>query len=421
MGRSLISSSSDRTIIIHALAFAGRSMAYLATRIITLKANPLSIAFASEDSSILIVSTGDRQLNKYDISSGHHKSSTKLVNADTPETVLLTNIAVHEVKDCGSLRPLLFGISSADRCIRVHDSKTGATVAKEYGHSQGISSIAVSRYETETVKTEFMLVTTGLDGSIMMWIFTSGVSGPEGLLGTPKLGRVQPLRRVLSHSTILEHRRTLEAEGILTLPSTPTRCRSPTRLRKKPSNYVLKSQSSKQTSSPKIETPTPRDFGNRSLSPPAIRSSCGPSPGRDHTKNANNIIEVNLLTDQLCKNLRAYRKKLSSSPSDTLNPERIEAVNQELNLTIRVMLQKTTCKSADNETAVGDLLNMYSEKLAQMVEKRIMADSAAKHQHVAEEEEQSENLDENGAISALVESVNVAHTAEANEAYASKQ
>ena len=380
-GSSLLSSSSDRTVVVHALALSEGSIAYLATRIITLKASPLSIILASEHSKTLLISTADRKLCKYDIDSGHHMSSTKLVNADMDESVLLSNLATHEFDSFGSSKPLLFGISSADRSIRVHDMNTGVAVATEYGHSQGISSLAVNPYQNEGGKIEYMLVSTGLDGSIMMWTLTLGNSASEGHPGTPKPGHSQPLRRILSHSTLLEHRKTLEADGIRTLPSTPTRHQSPMRIRKRLSNYVLKPQSSRLTESGfanKVETPTLKSFGNHSPAIPTATSSGKPSPERHHAKNTSTVKELNVLADQLCKSLRAYRKKLSSSPLDALQSEKMEELNRELNLTIYAIIQTTKCTttSTGGERVVGDLLDMYSEKLAQMVEKRIAASSS---------------------------------------------
>ena len=378
-GSLLISSSSDRTVVLHSLAVAEGSMAYLATRIITLKASPLSIGFASEDSSILVISTGDRHLNKYDVSSGQWASSTKLVNYDRSESVLLTNLAIHEANDCESFDCFLFGISSADRCIRVHDSNTGVTIAKEYGNSEGISGLAINPYRADSGETEYMVVSTGLDGSVMMWTFTAGVSRSEGHPGTSRLELVQPLRRVLSRSTFLEYRKTLETDGIHTLPSTPTGHRSTPRVRKRASDYALKAQSSNSMTSrftTKLETPTRTGFDDQCLSPLTTPSDGRTPVRRHHTKPTNNVNELDILADRLCQSLRTYRKKLSSSSFDTLNSHKIQEVDRELNLTVHAMIDRAKRKSAITESTVENLLETYSEKLAQMVERRIAGDSS---------------------------------------------
>jgi len=68
---SLLSISSDRTIIVRKLAFGeDESLAYILIRVITLKASPLSLTCVPMEPNLVVVATMDRLISRYDISSG---------------------------------------------------------------------------------------------------------------------------------------------------------------------------------------------------------------------------------------------------------------------------------------------------------------------------------------------------------------
>ena len=79
-----------------------------------------------------------------------------------------------------------------------------------------------------------------------------------------------------------------------------------------------------------------------------------------------------MTTEQVCRVLRAYRKKLGTS-SEKLRPETIRELETELELTVQALGGRTRRPS---EAVVGDLLDQYSEKLGQMIDERVAASVA---------------------------------------------
>ncbi len=90
-------------------------------------------------------------------------------------------------------------------------------------------------------------------------------------------------------------------------------------------------------------------------------------------------------TEQICRSLHDYRKKLSST-SDALPLENVRELERELSSTARVLAEK----ASRNETAMVKLLDRYSERLVSMLDERI-ADSVAREvrRNVGRDEEGS--------------------------------
>lgn len=435
-GKLLLSSSSDRTIALHSLAFANESMAYVVTRIINLKASAISMAISPSDPTSFIVSAMDKQLHKYGLASGHHLHSTKVYDNECNEAVSLSNLIIRDVEVPGRTVRLVAGVSSADKSVRVHDPDTGFTISKEHGHSEGISDVAILEHgDGQTGNQSYQLISTGLDGTIMLWnLLRSTITSTER---TSSIGSLQDtpivtptLRRILSRSVLSEYQKSLEENGGISAPTTPTPVQNTHRIRKKPSKPILTPNTFKSPNlitQSKADTPTRRGFRTRSTTPPPSSPLTTRTPNRSPTRrrraslslttrpkpisnpSADSVptnskpIQLTLSesADQVVRSLRTYRRTLlsSSSSSTDLSPqerEKAREVEREMSLTIQAMNQD----GGQKQGLIEELLGMYSEKLAVMVEEKmkLKLGDAAKEEKVKIEEVEWEQIKAEGEI-----------------------
>jgi len=92
-------------------------------------------------------------------------------------------------------------------------------------------------------------------------------------------------------------------------------------------------------------------------------------------KSASNASEFGSLaasTEQVCRTLKAYRKKLANS-SDNLSTETVRELERELGLTARTVGEKAIKSKSLDETAMVKLLDQYSERLVAMLDEKITA------------------------------------------------
>ncbi|MCJ1317624.1 hypothetical protein MMC15_002949 [Xylographa vitiligo] len=419
----LLSLSSDRTITLHAMAITDNSTAYIPIRIITLKSTPISISTEWEESIILVVSTIDKLIHKFEMSSGKQIHSMRVADNESNESVLLNHLTTKSIDSSDPSLQILLGASSADKSIRIHDSTSGNTIIKEYGHSEGISGLALINQGDDRDGSLYTLISTGLDGTIMLWDFKHSIAPPEDeptlltpLKDTPTL--LRPLRKIMSRSALSEYHRSLEANGISPLPLPSGRSQSPSRLRKKPSRYSL--------AGPSLASPIPRlapDLNStrtiHQASPlPITPTNDRQRPSfdeRNRTKSANNLSNLGNLNDlnkaaeQLYKSLVAFRSKISSM-TEELSPILAADLTGELETTtaaIRARQSESHAKheksSLDSqrdrsrrgqtasESAVQSLMSVYSERLARMVEERVKAELSGQTLREDEQERSSAN------------------------------
>lgn len=79
---------------------------------------------------------------------------------------------------------------------------------------------------------------------------------------------------------------------------------------------------------------------------------------------------VTASTESVCRTLRAYRKKLANSSTDTLPPHILRELGTELKLTARVVGEKSQGKSLD-ETMMAKLLDQASDRIVDLLDERI--------------------------------------------------
>jgi WD40 repeat protein len=390
-GEKLISCSTDRTIHIRQIVkkdVGGQDiLGAVPVRIITLKASPVSMApcFADQMGNF-VVSLLDRTVATYEISSGRLVHSFKATDNEGADAVVLDSLVMGS-PSCVSNRPtILAGVSSTDKSVRIYDGATGSFLDREWGHTASVTDVALLETPGSEQK---ILISTGSDGTIMIWdlsprslqlqepielaVNTRDVSPPKEATSTRP-----PLRRVLSKAELAEFQR---ASPI----STPTN-RSPPR---KTSRYGLSSQSptlappvptisSKHFASSSDDTSGRRSTRNRSRSPPSPkgrdlrRPSLASIDTRGRPKSTGNFSEfgsLSMATEQTCRQLRMYRKKLLSS--EPIKDEALKELEQELRLTTIALGEKSQKSEAISETLLTGLLDQYSERLVSLFDEKL--------------------------------------------------
>lgn len=396
-GEKLISCSTDRTIHIRQIvkkeAGGQDVIGAVPIRIITLKASPVSMAACFADQmGNFVVSLLDRTVATYEISSGRLIHSFRVTDNDGADAVVLDSLVMGSPSTLPGRPTILAGVSSTDKSVRIYDGTTGAFLDREWGHTASVTDVVLLEVADSEQKT---LISTGSDGTIMIWdlspksmqlqepieltVNTRDPSPPKDAPSTRP-----PLRRVLSKAELAEFQRASPS-------STPAGNRSPPRVvRRKTSRYALSSQSptlappvpqisSKHFASASDETSARRTTRHRSRSPPPSpktrdvrRPSLASLDSRGRTKSSGNFSEfgsLNMATEQTCRQLRMYRKKLLSS--EPIKEESLRELDQELRLTAVALGEKSVKSKAISETLLTGLLDQYSDRLVTMFDEKL--------------------------------------------------
>lgn len=396
-GNRLLSSSSDRTVVVREAVSKtdseGLTVGFLASRTITLKASPTSLALDSDRDDILLLSTVDRHVHRFDLRTGHCTSSFKASDSEGGDAVVLSSLLHFSTFKGASV---IAGVSSTDKSIRLYDDN-GTLLSRDWGHTEGLTDIALVPQSNGSEISPQSLVTVAVDGTIFVWsldpkstarrdqskpvdLLSSTPNEKETVAGKP------PLRRVLSQSELVRFQKSHGEEV-----GTPTASRSP-KDRKKSSRFSL-SPMPKLDPSPLpprrgsmhtalVEASNRKSPKHRSPSPPSPRNSRlsqirRPSLG-SRPKSAGSVSEFGSLaasTEQVCRTLKAYRKKLASS-SDNLASETVRELERELGLTARAVGEKAIKSKSLDENAMVKLLDQYSERLVEMLDEKISASLA---------------------------------------------
>ncbi|KAJ2905229.1 hypothetical protein MKZ38_005931 [Zalerion maritima] len=380
----LLTCSLDRTLQVHDLVTKEGEpdvIAAISSRTIPLKASPTSMTVGSDDKSVY-VSLLDRSVSVCDITTGRLVSSFKGTDEGGIESVVLDSLIVGQCHRRES--PFLLAMSNTDKSVRLYDAQTGFFVDREWGHTESINGVTLVDDEDRTRK----VVSVGSDGTLMVW--SMDPPEPQGGSTSRDPSPVKdltassrpPLRRVLSKAELAEFQR-----------STPTASgrRSPPRsLRKRPSRYGLTPstfktpvQAAQASPNGAIAEDTPfrrTSSGSRSGSPPvspkakvARRPSLPALSSGNVRKRSNGNLRgfgtVNMATEQACRTLRAYRKKLASS--EPISQELLAELDQELRLTAAALGDRAIRSKAMNETVLSGLLDQYSERLVSMLDEKL--------------------------------------------------
>jgi len=397
-GNMIMSSSSDRTIQIRQIAsreINGQEIvAAIPVRVITLKATPVSMALSSNDPAtnpLVVVSMMDRTVGTFEISSGKLINSFKAADSEGSDAVVMDSLVMG--KPITGRPMILAGVSGTDKSVRVYDGRSGAFLDRGFGHTTSVTDVALLETADQTT-----LISTGSDSTIMIWDLSTRapevILPPEAALdpddaSPPKelTSNMPPLRRVLSRAELAEFSRPSPT-------NTPTGRGSPPRLlRRKTSKYSMNTQSPKLSMPPIPSMPAQyasvSDENFRRSSPRTRSRSPPPSPKsrqnlgtrkpslvdlRGRTKSAgpsnfNDFGSLNMATEQVCRTLRAYRKKLTSS--EAIKEDGLKELDQELRLTAQAVLEKSLKTRKISEAVLAGLLDQYSERLVSIFDEKL--------------------------------------------------
>ena len=406
----LLSCSSDRTVVLREGIFRNpedpKNGAFGIVRTITLKSAPTSMCFMSQEDAVLIA-TVDRCIGKYSTRSGQAGFTFKCSDADGGEAAVLSNIAYMPSLNGN---PAIAGISSTDKSVRIY-TEYGSLIARDWGHTEGITDMAVienSRSNPRPTTSSSQLVTVAADSTIFLW--ECGVSNSRSNsqvmdnLDIPNTNNAAPLapplRKVISFSEFSRFRGERSTEGTdlrsstTVAATTPSQDPSPPKLRKKTSRMsVAQPPRLEPAFRSNTDLSRRRSMWQRSPSPPSPRHASKKEPSRwpslgmslrskssdtllnvasSGTANNGGFGSLTASTESVCRTLRTYRKKLSSSNSsnDTITPDALRELEKELKLTARVLGERSHGKNID-EATMTKLLDQASDKIVDLLGGRI--------------------------------------------------
>lgn len=377
--------SMDRTIQVQEIVSKEDDpdvVAAILSRIITLKASPTSMAMG-QDGRTVFVSFLDRSVSQFDLDSGRQINTFKCVDEGGVECAVLDSLSVGNwlPKD----QDFLLGTSNTDKSIRLYDANSGKFLDREWGHTEAINGVSLIDDDDGSRK----VVSVGSDATIMIWTLDLNDPSPSSTSRDPSpvkeatLGR-PTLRKVLSRAELAEFQRPSSSGRITTSPPRTLRRRT-SRMNLTATNLKTptgppQASPSNSTSTITEDTPTRRPSGDcRAGSPPPSpksrlrRKSSLPALGTNVRKSSNPNLRgfgtLNMSTEQTCRTLRAYRKKLSSS--EPISAEVLTELDQELRLTAAALGDRAIRSKAMNETVLSGLLDQYSERLVTLLDEKL--------------------------------------------------
>lgn len=442
----ILTCSLDRTLQIHDLVTKEGEpdvMAAISLKVISLRASPSSMTVTPDFRSIF-VSLLDRSICQFDFSNGRLLNSFKCSDETGNESVVLESLTYDQLET--NDLSFILGISNTDKSVRIYDAQSGCFIHREWGHTEAINGVILADGDENGRR----VVSVGEDGTIMIWALDfqepageATIRDPSPEKAIPLAANRPPLRRVLSKAELAEFQRPSSS-------ATPGGRRSPPRTsHRRPSKFHTISSlrtpiSDKQTSPssanpvtgaddtpPRRASPgggSPSDTPPPEESPKSSRSRMFRRPslpamnmtpsssiksvksrkasnsnlrgGGHHNTNGNNknsnhgFGSLSMATEQTCRQLRAYRKRLAASSAE-INDDLLTQLDTELRLTagalgeraIRTRSSGAGCSSgghghghghhqhhnkAVSESALLEgLLDQYSERLVSMLDEKL--------------------------------------------------
>ncbi|KAL3469882.1 WD40-repeat-containing domain protein [Aspergillus californicus] len=403
-GVRLLSSSADRTVLIRERVTRDingtTAIAYLISKVITLRSSPVSMALSPDEPNNLIFSTVDRCVWQYDMNSGRHIHSFRAADTESNDTVIMSALTVTSAVP-GQSPKLLIGVSGTDKSIRVYDLEKGALLTGEFGHTEGVSDVCLlERYNHGSNKSpERILVSSGIDGVVMIWNLSvqlqqsqeftqpaqatsneeEDISTKESTISKP------PLRKVLSRAELAGFQRP-DYSAVTPTPVREADEQSPPLLRKLSRLSLISSMKNgnilpatppsgaarrSPTSSSRPERmrnspspPSPRFTGPRkTLESRSSRNDarCSTLDFRARARAAKSEFgSLNMSTEQVCRTLKAYRKKLNGCTEHLQSQKELE---RELGLTLRTLSTRSNRVETESSETSTDSSGKENERI----------------------------------------------------------
>ncbi|KJZ80492.1 hypothetical protein HIM_00342 [Hirsutella minnesotensis 3608] len=382
----VITCSLDRTLQIFDLVSKHGNpdvCAAIPSKVISLRSSPTSMAMG-QDNSTIYVSLLDRSVYQFDIATGRQLSYFKCVDENGAESTILESLTV------GPWAPkdveLLLGSSNTDKSVRIYDAASGTFLDREWGHTEAINGVCLLDDDDGSRK----IVSVGSDGTIMIWGLDTSETSPRLTSRDPspvkETTSARPtLRKVLSKVELAEFQR----------PTSSGRRSPPRSVQRRSSRLNLSNgsgsvrtptsalQGSPSTNSTIMEdTPSRRRLSNDNEveSPPPspktkrCRNYSSSTLGKASRKKAStsslhSFGSLNMATEQACRTLRAYRKKLSSA--EPITTDVLTELDHELRLTATALGDRASRSKAIDETVLTGLLDQYSERIVTMLDEKL--------------------------------------------------
>ncbi|KAK0613762.1 WD40-repeat-containing domain protein [Immersiella caudata] len=397
----ILTCSLDRTLQIHDLVTKEGepdSMAAIPLKHISLRASPSSMVM-TPDGKTIFVSLLDRSVCQFDCTTGRLISSFKCNDEGGMESVVLESLMYGQFA-AGDLSFLL-GLSNTDKSVRIYDAQSGAFMDREWGHTEAINGVTMMENED----TGRRVVSVGEDGTIMIWALDLQDTLAGSRLRDPSPEKPAalsfnrpPLRRVLSKAELAEFQRPSSGHGRRSPPRPVQRrpskfqlsgtasTRTPIQTEKhvSPTSAIAEDTPSRRISSggnsrdgsPPPESPKNRARVSRRPSLPALNTPSGSVTSRKKSggnlRGSYGFGSLSMATEQTCRQLRVYRKKLLSA--DNINTDILTQLDTELRLTAAALGERqirNRSKGNHDGKAVSDLLDQYSERLVSMLDEKL--------------------------------------------------
>ena len=354
---TLLSISSDRTMIVRkSIRGDEQPIFFFSVRVITLKASPISLTVVPAEPSVVLVSTSDRQILRYNVSSGQLLHCFKASDPTTGNSVIMSSLEVHKFDFSASAVRLVLGVSSTDKSIRIHDFDSGAMLMRNFGQN-AVSAIKLLQNDIEGEGLHNFLISCGLDGTVMTWDLSCTAPKVHGIHGavneqSQRSASAQPLRRMMSKAEFIDLQRNRGDSMTPLTASSPcrVRCRaSKSSMATANQGFPLAVPSSTSTSvSPTVQEPQCHFLPSNStlatsqniISKSRLKSHF--LENRPRSKSVADLDDLNVLGDQICILLRDFRNRTSSSLAVTLKDCVLQELATELSVTFRALDRKPT-------------------------------------------------------------------------------
>ncbi|KAH9908136.1 WD domain-containing protein [Xylariomycetidae sp. FL2044] len=379
----IITCSLDRTLQIHDLVTKEGDldvMAAIPTKTLPLKASPASMTVAA-DQKTLFVSLVDRSVCVFNMDNGKSSSNFRCLDESGVESVVLDSLITRPATE--KEPAFLLGLSNTDKSIRIYNAQSGTFLGREWGHTEAINGVSLIEVDDGTRK----VVSVGSDGTIMIWDMDlqektgcSASRDPSPVKDGSAVG--QPtLRRILSKAELAEFSRPSSSSGRRSPPRSLSKKKSLFNLSSSagPARTPLNMSQTSPTSVISEMTPTRKgSSSSRSGSPPIspknriVRRPSLPALNLAHRKSSGSLRtfgSLNMSTEQTCRTLRAYRRKLNSS--EPISQEVLAELDQELRLTAIALGDRATRSKAMSDTMLTGLLDQYSERLVSLLDEKL--------------------------------------------------
>ena len=360
----MVSISSERTIAIYnSVRKDGLLIAYNLTRFITLKSSPITFASVPNETNMLMVSTADKQLQKYAVDTGRLMGSSRSIDPETGEAGSINSMAIH-VTDGPTSRRVLLGFCSSDKSIRIHDYESGLLLARQSGLS-AISDIKLITSDVWNVNPVTHVISSSLNGTVVVWEMSSSTPcvnrSPQSLCHyeSPS-NRGKPLRRVLSKTRILDVQcNPRNHDGVADGSRS-----SPTRLQQMSSRHPLHS------ASPALSDVNNSNHHENSQNPVTPQTSrleeAHPKSNRlpvESGKGRNDLIELNSELKQAKILLQGLGKRVASCAESSVDKTVGQDLCSELHHFRETLISKIGLRNLSTGSAQDENLDEYLTRL----------------------------------------------------------